>query len=76
MARMSYTEVGATIMPEALGTAPAKLKEDAARTSQPSPVFGDEILDWDCALETPPPAQRTGRIQVDLRKAQTGPSPV
>jgi hypothetical protein len=63
-------------MAEGLGTAPAKPKVKLASASQPSPVFGDEILDWDCALETPPPAQRTGRIEVDLRKAQTGPSPV
>jgi len=63
-------------MSEALGTAPAKIKTTSLEASQPSPVYDDEILDWDCALEAPPPAQRTGRIEVTLRKAQSTPSPV
>ena len=61
-------------MPEGLGTAPAKMTTNCGDTSQPSAVDADEILDWDCALDTPPPAARSGRIEVTLRKAQTGPS--
>jgi len=63
-------------MSEALGTAPAKLDVIPAGTSQPSLVHDDEILDWDCALVTPPPPHRSGRIEVTLRPAQTAPSPV
>jgi len=59
---------------ESLGTAPAKLNTNRLAANQPSAVQADEILDWDCALEAPPPAQRSGRIEVTLRKAETGPS--
>ena len=41
-----------------------------------SPVTEDAILDWDCALETPPSLQRSGQIVVTLREVQIEPSPV
>ena len=60
-------------MADGIGTAPAKVNPKLA---EPSRVFDDEILDWDLALDTPPPAQRSGRIEVTLGKLETGPSSV
>ena len=58
-------------MSKALGTAPAKLA-----TNRPSVAFDDENLDWDCSLDAPPAPQRSGRIEVSLRKIDITPSPV
>ena len=63
-------------MPEGVGTAPAKIGAKRSAASEPSPVHEDEILDWECALETPPPPQRSGRIEVTLRRSEIGPSAV
>ena len=73
---VSYNQRRRRIMPDGLGTAPAKLDAKRIAASQPSPVHEDEILDWDCALETPPPPQRSGRIEVTLRRSESGPSAV
>ena len=73
MARMLYNRDEAITMSNGLGAAPAKLN---AKLDEPTPVHDDEILDWDCALETPPPPRRSGRIEVTLRKVQISPSPI
>src|SRR5271165_1090976 len=71
--RMPYNREQRVMMSGSQGAAP-KLKQPADK-NQPAPVFEDEILDWDCALEVPPPSQRSGRIEVILRKLETEPSP-
>ena len=61
-------------MPEG-AAAKAPAKADSMPSGQPSPVFEDEILNWDCALEIAPPPARSGRIEVMLRRVEAGPSP-
>ena len=43
---------------------------------QPSRVHDDELLDWDCSFDNPPPPKNSGRIEVILRKVDLGPSSV
>ena len=58
----------------------ATLSNSATRTRlsplQPTPVYEDEILDWDCSFDNPPPPKASGRIEVILRKAEIEPSPI
>ena len=42
---------------------------------QPSPVYDDEIVDWDCSFDDPPLPKESGRIEVVLRKDEIAPSP-
>ena len=60
-------------MADGLGTAPAKVELTENRKLHP--LDDDDVLDWDFALEIPPTAQRSGRIEVTLRKVNTSPSP-
>ena len=55
-------------------TAPAKSPAKTGNVFAPSTE--DQILDWDCALETPPSPQRSRQIAVTLREVQIEPSPV
>ena len=61
-------------MSEGLGTAPAKVDTRLTEIGNPGVTGDDEVLNWDFALENPAPARRSGRIEVTLRKIQTGPS--
>ena len=54
----------------------ATLAKISKSINEPTPVVCEELLDWDCAFETPPPAARSGRIEVTLRKVESGPSPL
>ena len=56
-------------------TAGAKVTS-TAQHDQPGTVYEDEILDWDCALQTPPPPRRSGRIEVTFRKITIHPTSV
>lgn len=75
MTGKSYKRKGTVMTFEARGTAQTKIINPVEKTG-PSPVYEDEILDWDCALETPPRSRRSGTVNVVLRKAQSNPSPV
>ena len=56
-------------------TAPSKVR--AKIENMPTPVNEDEILDWDCALETPPPSRgSSSQIVVTLRNVQISPSAI
>ena len=70
---MLYNQEEAVTM-SSQATAPAKAPTKTGNVS--TAVIEDEILDWDCALETPPPSQRSGQLVVTLRKIQIEPSPV
>lgn len=43
---------------------------------QPTPIYEDEVIDWDCSFDDPPPPQESGRIEVVLRRVEVEPSPV
>ena len=44
--------------------------------TQPTPVYEDEAIDWDCSFDNPPPPKKSGRIEVLLRQVEDEPSPV
>jgi hypothetical protein len=43
---------------------------------QPTPVYEDEVIDWDCSFDDPPPPRDSGRIEAVVRRAKVEPSPV
>jgi hypothetical protein len=75
MQRSSFSKDGHEVTP-----APYRPKRTSTTTdlqkNAPSPLDNEEILDWDCALETPPPPNHSGKIEVVLRKVTFHPSSV